>query len=118
MDLITLPMSKPKVIDLDSYGIGTAILGLVQSGGGTAELPNMAQFWNDINTDKELRLEQNYRSYRFRIDQCVLMKTIAQGTTVQLAFSFMVTELDGSTTTASVAIAKSNDVALIAVKVA
>lgn len=108
----------PKIIDLDSYGLGSVILGLVTTGGGIVTLPNMEQFWKDINTNQELRLELNYMEYRFKIDQCVRMNTNLSGSTVQLSFSLMFVQLDGTTVSASVAIAYTGDnAAMLAVSV-
>jgi len=94
-DPITLAMAKPKVIDLDEYGIGVAILYLFANGGGTQTLENVGQFWSDISTDKELRLEMNYSEWRFVIDQCARMMEPGFGA-VQLSYGFLVTDEEGT----------------------
>lgn len=61
MDLITLAMCKPKVINLSAYGDGstsveTALMVLIGQGGGSVTIPNVGNFWNDVSTDKQLVL--------------------------------------------------------------
>lgn len=112
-----LPPSQPKVIDLDSYGIGIGILELVQSGGGVGQSANMKQFWDDITTDRELRLELNYATYRIVIEQCTRMNISATGAACQLSFAFLLVTDSGTTTSVNVAMARSGDDVVLAVKV-
>ena len=59
MDLITLAR-KPKVIDLDEYGIGELILGLMSQGGGDIRIDSPKDFWQAVNTKNGLRLRMVY----------------------------------------------------------
>lgn len=51
-DPITLAMAKPKVIDLDSYGINIA--NVVMSGGGKLEIENTEEMWETINAKRNV----------------------------------------------------------------
>ena len=115
-DPITLAMAKPKVIDLDKYGIGVAILYLFANGGGTQTLENVGQFWADISTDKELRLEMSYSEWRFVIDQCARM-IYPDGKANQLSYGFLVTDEEGTSYNISVSIVKLDNAAIINVNV-
>ena len=114
MDMMTLAMAKPKVIDLDKYGIGNVILGLFASGGGTQILGNMGQFWADISTDKELRLIMKYDPFYFVIDQCARM---IGSSAVQLSYNFLVTNETGTSFNISVSIVRNDGNAVVIVKV-
>ena len=85
-DPITLAMAKPKVIDLDKYGIGEVISALFASGGGE-QIIQVGNFFGDVSTDRVLRLEMEAYGAHFAIDQCV--RSIAEGEVVQIGFSFM-----------------------------
>lgn len=57
MDVMTLAMSKPKVIDLDTYGetpLNLIIGGMFQQGGGKMENVNIGKLMEDLLTDKSV----------------------------------------------------------------
>lgn len=96
--------TKPKVIDLDKYGIGEAIVGLAESGGGSQKMErteNISKFFADINTDREPRLKMSFDVYTITVDQC--FRASMNGQVVQIGYSFLFF-LGNSTTQVSVAI--------------
>lgn len=56
MDMITLALAKPKHINLDDYGITDVLLGLFQQGGGSFTAKDDRTFWDEVNTDRPLKL--------------------------------------------------------------
>ena len=120
MDIMTLAMAKPKVIDLDSYGIGFAILYLFANGGGTQELKVVGTFWDDIATNRPLQLVQDYDDVTFVIDQSVRIRMNNDPNNItMLSFSFMAAESTNAVYTIHVAIINTfNGGAAVVVKVA
>lgn len=90
MDMMTYAMAKPKVIDLDSYGISEVILGLFAGGGGSMSLEKSEQFWDEVNTDRELRLVATGMGNRFVIDQCT--RTFYNEGVLQIYFAMMIVD--------------------------
>ena len=80
----------PLVIDLDQYGIGSAILGLFQQGGGQTNIDNVPQFWNEVATNKPLRMTMAFDVATIWIDQSVRVIVEATASVVQLAFAFSI----------------------------
>ena len=111
-----LPPSQPKVIDLDSYGIGQVIVGLFANGGGTHSMQTNEQFWADISTDSELRLEQADGPFRFVVDHGVSMK--GGNGPVQLSYNFLVMDETGALHNIAVCIGRNGDNIIVNVKVA
>lgn len=74
MDIMTLAMCKPKVIDLDKLGLTEALLGLAMAGGGS-EAGDSDTFWEEANTDRPIVIQ-------FTLD--ALLIKCAVSTTVSL----------------------------------
>lgn len=107
----------PVVVDLDSYVLGAAILQFVQQGGGVGVQSEMGKFWDDISNRDNLRLTMAYGQYFFVIDQCARMYIGDSDVACQLSFALLLVTETGETTNVSVAIARNNNKAVIAVKV-
>lgn len=108
----------PVVVDLDSYGLGVAILQFVQQGGGVGVQSEMGKFWDDISNRDNLRLKMAYDEYFFAIDQCARMYIGDGNVACQLSFALLLVTESGETTNVSVAIARNNNnKAVLAVKV-
>jgi hypothetical protein len=48
MDIMTMAMCKPKVIDFDKYGISDVLLALFGQGGGAYQMGKQSQFWAEL----------------------------------------------------------------------
>lgn len=79
-----------KTIDLDKYGIGEAIFGLFGNGGGSVIVGSSNKFWDDVATDRVLRMEMTVLNMRLAIDQCV--HTHLNDIVMQVAFSFTIAD--------------------------
>lgn len=70
---ITLAMAKPKVIDLDSYGINIA--NVVMSGGGKFEIENTKEMWETINAKRNVVMTCAMGDEKFTLYPCVVGET-------------------------------------------
>lgn len=98
---------KPKVIDLDKYGIGATILGLFASGGGSTMVEGAGQICVDATTTQELRLVMAGMGFSFVIDQCT--RAYLNDYVCQIAFAVML-YYNGGIYSMDVAIVRKNDV--------
>lgn len=105
MDMITLAMAKPKVIDLAKYevdetpagvSIGTTLNGVVlslfSSGGGSGAVVDNSSFWNDVNTNSPLSfaIDASDISPGITITADANSITAGNGVPYAIEFSFLV----------------------------
>ena len=93
MDIVTLAMCKPKVIDLNDYGmnptnIGMVVLSLANQGGGTMTIDNVGSFWDDVTADKQLVLKMDYPGgFDIKSSGVVLLRNTTSNNVIQVSFS-------------------------------
>jgi hypothetical protein len=88
MDILTLAMAKPKVIDLDEYGIGQYILYLFSQGGGTHTVEGVSGFWDAVNTNRPIEVRTLAEGETICVNG-VTKVVNGNGACTQLSFSIM-----------------------------
>lgn len=72
MDIMTMAMCQPKVIDLDAFGITERMLEIVAYGGGAANVDAATihgnTFWDETRTNRPLMVRFTYNAVRVTLN--------------------------------------------------
>lgn len=82
-----------KTIDLSKYGtsssnIANAIIALVGQGGGNTVIDDVGSFWDDVNTEEQLKLKLDYMSGQHFVIPAPIIFRKEDGV-IQVAFSVL-----------------------------
>ena len=76
------------VIDLDTYGITTALNGLFQSGGGKTRVDDVGDFW-EVNTEGTIVVSFTaFGMFKICTSNVTTIHEVSTGTLVQVCFGF------------------------------